>query len=105
MSSLFNFKNNADKNLNTELPTDKYLETILFLALRLMFLLVIITTNFTALSIALNCNKNATSTTKFMSGIFAFFFGFIYIVVNFYTYRVLSMKKICEFDKERLFPF
>jgi hypothetical protein len=76
-----------------------------FLLLRMTFMLVIAATNFLALSIALNCNKFETPATKFAAAIYAFFFGFIYIIVNYYTYRVLTLGKICEFDEERVFPF
>ena len=76
-----------------------------FLLLRMLFMLVIATTNFLALSISLNCNKYETAATKFAAAIYAFFFGFIYIIVNYYTYRVLTLGKICDFDEERIFPF
>lgn len=103
--SMFNLKADVAKNMGKTLEYDEYFNTIFILALKMGFLFVMVSINFVALSIALNCNKNATFSTRLFSGIFAFFFGFIYIVVNFYTYRILTMKKMCEIDKERLFPF
>lgn len=103
--SLFDLRDNAKRNMGKDLNSKDYFGNFFYLTIKLGFFLSLISINFIALSIALNCNKDSTGTTKFFSGLFAFFFGFIYIIVNFYTYRVLSMKKICEFDKERLFPF
>jgi hypothetical protein len=88
----------------TKTSSDK-LGDYFFLLIRLVFMLVIATTNFLALSISLNCNKFETPATRFGSAIYAFFFGFVYIIVNYYTYRVLTLGKICQFDEERLFPF
>ena len=42
---------------------------------------------------------------KFASAVFSFMFGLIYIIVNYYSYRVMTKKEVCEFDKENLFPF
>jgi hypothetical protein len=53
----------------------------------------------------LNCNKFEPVMTRFGSAIYAFFFGFIYILVNYYTYRVMTLGKICQFDESRVFPF
>ena len=72
----------------------KYGLTLLFLSF-----------NFIALSISLNCNVDKPLGTRFASAIFAFFFGIVYIIVNYYTYRVLHQGKICKMNKEKLFPF
>jgi len=73
--------------------------------LKMTFLFFLATTNFLALSISLNCNKLESGGVRFASAIFAFFFGFIYIIVNYYTYRVMTLGKICVFDETRIFPF
>ena len=69
----------------------------------LMFLFV--SFNFIALSISLNCNVDKPIGTRIASALFAFFFGIVYIIVNYYTYRVLHQGKICKMNKEKLFPF
>ena len=80
-------------------------EIFLFIFLRMAFMVCIITINFLALSISLNCNVNENPFKKFFAALFAFFFGFVYLIVNFYIYRVLTMKKICDINEDYLFPF
>jgi len=75
------------------------------LVLKNLFLVTILTLNFLGLSVSLNCNADQEMFHRIMSGIFAFFFGFVYLIVNYYTYKVLSQGKICKMDRERLFPF
>lgn len=75
------------------------------LFLKYLFLVVILTLNFLGLSVSLNCNADQEMFHRIMSAIFAFFFGFVYLIVNYYTYKVLSQGKICKMDREKLFPF
>ena len=79
----------------------KYLE----ICFKYGLMVVLICTNFIALSLSLNCNADQEFFKRIFSAIFAFFFGFVYIFVNYYTYRVLSQGKICKMNKEKLFPF
>lgn len=83
--------------------------TYLFKYLELVFkyglMVVLMCTNFIALSLSLNCNAGEEFFKRIASAIFAFFFGFIYILVNYYTYRVMSKGQICKMNKEKLFPF
>lgn len=69
------------------------------------FLVVILTLNFLGLSVSLNCNADQEIGIRIASAIFAFFFGFVYLLVNYYTYKVLSQGKICKMNTEKLFPF
>ena len=75
------------------------------LLLKYMLLVSILTLNFLGLSVSLNCNADQEMFTRIMSAVFAFFFGFVYLIVNYYTYKVLSQGKICKMDREKLFPF
>ena len=75
------------------------------LVLKYLFLVTILTLNFLGLSVSLNCNADSEYSKRVMSAIFAFFFGFVYLVINYYTYKVLSQGKICKMDREKLFPF
>ena len=75
------------------------------LFLKYSFLVVVLTLNFLGLSVSLNCNADQEMATRIFSGIFAFFFGFVYLIVNYYTYKVLSQGKICKMNREKLFPF
>ena len=75
------------------------------LFLKYLFLVTILTLNFLGLSVSLNCNADQEMFSRIMSAIFAFFFGFVYLIINYYTYKVLSQGKICKMDREKLFPF
>jgi len=75
------------------------------LVLKYLFLVTILTLNFLGLSVSLNCNADQEMMHRVMSAIFAFFFGFVYLIVNYYTFKVLSQGKICRMDREKLFPF
>ncbi len=81
------------------------LQDYCILFLKYLFLVTILTLNFLGLSVSLNCNADQEMTTRILSGIFAFFFGFVYLIINYYTYKVLSNGKICKMDREKLFPF
>jgi len=61
--------------------------------------------NFIALSVSLNCNEEQALGTRIISALFAFFFGIVYLIVNYYTYRVLHKGEICKMNSEKLFPF
>lgn len=75
------------------------------LFLKYGFLVAILTLNFLGLSVSLNCNADQAMGTRILSAIFAFFFGFVYLIINYYTYKVLSQGKMCKLDREKLFPF
>ena len=75
------------------------------LVLKYLFLVVILTLNFLVLSVSLNCNADEEMFKRILSAIFAFFFGFVYLIINYYTYKVLSQGKICKMDRDKLFPF
>ena len=105
MPGIFNLRNNAERELDEKYSYTDQVGNFVFLIFKVGFLFLMISINFVALSVALNCNKDSTQIVKFSAAVFAFFFGFVYLIVNYYTYRVLSQKKICDFDKERLFPF
>jgi hypothetical protein len=73
--------------------------------LKYLFLVVILTMNFLGLSVSLNCNADQEMGMRIGSAVFAFFFGFVYLLINYYTYKVLSQGKICKMNTEKLFPF
>lgn len=81
------------------------LQDYIIMFFKYLFLVVILTMNFLGLSVSLNCNANEEYTKRILSAIFAFFFGFVYLIVNYYTYKVMSQGKICKMNREKLFPF
>ena len=91
-------------NMNPISFTDKF-QDYCILVLKYGFLVVILTVNFLGLSVSLNCNADQDTFKRILSGIFAFFFGFVYLIVNYYTYKVMSQGQICKMDREKLFPF
>ena len=81
------------------------LSDYIILVLKYGFLVLILTLNFLGLSVSLNCNADQELFTRVASAVFAFFFGFVYLLINYYTYKVLSQGKICKMNTEKLFPF
>ena len=81
------------------------LNDYVILFLKYLFLVSILTLNFLGLSVSLNCNVDQEFSTRIFSAIFAFFFGFVYLLINYYTYKVLSQGKICKMNRDKLFPF
>lgn len=72
--------------------------------IRFIFVVALFFINFLALSISLNCNRDKGLFRKVFVGIYAFLFGFIYLFVNFYSYRVMTLGEPCQIDKNELFP-
>jgi len=81
------------------------LQDYFILVLKYGFLVVLLILNFLGLSVSLNCNADKEFSMRVFSAIFAFFFGFVYLIVNYYTYKVLGEGKICKMNKDKLFPF
>ena len=81
------------------------LNDYVILFLKYAFVVVLLTLNFLGLSVSLNCNADQEMATRVMSAIFAFFFGFVYLIVNYYTYKVMTQGKMCKMNREKLFPF
>ena len=77
----------------------------LILFMKYAFLVGVLTLNFLGLSVALNCNADQELSQRILSAIFAFFFGFVYLIINYYTYKVLGQGKICKMNRDKLFPF
>lgn len=72
--------------------------------LRLAFVFILFFINFLSLAISLNCNRDKGMGTKLFVGIYAFLFGFIYLFVNYYSYRVMTLGELCDIDTEQIFP-
>jgi hypothetical protein len=89
----------------TAITMSEQLKDFFILFMKNSFLVVILALNFLGLSVSLNCNADQEYSKRVFSAIFAFFFGFIYLIVNYYTYKVLSQGKICKMNRDKLFPF
>ena len=81
----------------------KYIKKyMLYIAIFALF-----TMNLVAVSISIQCNRNKSIFLKIISAIYAFFFGFMYIIFNYYFYRI-SIKgdyTSCNFCRDRPFSF
>ena len=105
IGKIFDLRENAKKAYGQTYTTTEHITNFMSVFIKVTILFVILTMNFLGLSVALNCNANSTLAKKIGVSIYAFFFGFIYILLNYYTYRVLTLGQVCRFNKERLFPF
>ena len=105
ITKILNLRENAKTSYGKTYSNKDQLYNFVSVVLKLSFLFVVLTLNFLGLSVALNCNANATVGKKLGVALYAFFFGPIYLMLNYYTYRVLTLKQVCRFNKERLFPF
>ncbi len=105
IAKTLNLRENAKKSLDKSYTASEQFGNFCSVALKLGIMFIVLTLNFLGLSVALNCNMHASVPTKLGAAIFAFFFGFIYLLLNYYTYRVLTLKKVCKMDNQRLFPF
>jgi hypothetical protein len=92
----------SDKN---SVKWQDQLNDYIILFLKYSFLVVLLTLNFLGLSVSLNCNADQEMFTRVVSAIFAFFFGFVYLLINYYTYKVMSQGKMCKMNQDKLFPF
>jgi hypothetical protein len=85
-----------------ESKTAVYEFTIMFLKFSAIILFLVV--NLTAVSLALLCHQNDPFISKVFIALFAFMFGFIYIIFNYYTYRVLMKGEVCTYNGQ-VFPF
>ena len=70
----------------------------------------LITVNLFAVSVSLQVNRKSGVLIKLLSAIYAFVFGIIYILLNYYYYRVIVKgpeyaKSSVFFCKDNAFPF
>jgi hypothetical protein len=77
-----------------------FIEMIIKFGILTLFL----TINLCAVSIALMCNKNEAILTKVFIATYAFLFGIIYILINYYSYRILTKNQTCTYENQ-VFPF
>jgi len=81
---------------------DTYKKAMIFVIIFAFFVI-----NLFALSLSLHCNKNSTTMIRLSSGLFAFMFGFFYILVNYYFYRAgnTEAQDLCDICSKNPFGF
>jgi len=93
---------------NTEEPTTSeyfykyFMKFITYLAIFGLF-----TINLIAVTISLSCNSEESLPFKILSALYALFFGVMYIIFNYYIYRVQIKGEItkCKFCRTNPFGF
>jgi len=68
----------------------------------LIFLLLSV--NLIALSVSLQCNSAENVFYKIASAMFAFMFGILYLIFNYYMYRVNKNNDPCTICRNNIFP-
>ena len=89
----------SENTINTE---DSFFSTFFnyifyYLKKSLIFILVfvIFVINLSALSLSIKCNKNEGIFFKISSALYAFMFGILYILINYYMYRIKMKNDAC----------
>lgn len=70
-----------------------------------VFIFCLFVINLTAVSVSLQCNKDADMFFKIGSSVFAFMFGIFYILINYYMYRVNLNSYPCIICNTDIFKF
>jgi len=97
--------NNNSNNSNTfESKAGGALMDAFYKSFIYIFLFLLFTMNFLAVSLALQCNKHRSLLFKASSALFAFMFGFLYIIINYFMYRVNLKKNPCNICSDAPFP-
>jgi hypothetical protein len=90
---------------NSEEETTNLISRNFSRSLIFVFVFFLFTINFLAVSVSLQCNKDKGLMFKISSTMFAFMFGFLYIILNYYMYRVKLKGDPCDICSNEPFPF
>jgi hypothetical protein len=91
-------------NIKGELTISEHIVNFFYIVIICFALFFFTTCNFIAMSASLNLNKNDDSSSKYVSALIAFLFGFMYLTVYIMFYKIGQQKETIEFDKDKLFP-
>ena len=91
---------NSNSNTSTQ---DSFFN--LYVSRILIFLLVffLLSTNLFAVAVSLQCNKELELPYKIASAMFAFMFGILYLIFNYYMYRVQVNNNPCVICRKDVF--
>jgi|TARA_B110000285_G_C14542218_1_gene345496 hypothetical protein len=91
---------NSENTANTE---DSFFSTFFnyvnyYLKKSFIFILIfaIFVINLSALSLSIKCNKSEGIFFKISSALYAFMFGILYILINYYMYRIKMKNYACD---------
>lgn len=88
-----------------EKETAATLTDLFFKAAIFVFVFILLFFNLVAVSLSLQCNEGRDLTFKIASAMFAFMFGFIYIVMNYFLYKINVKKWPCILNAHDPFFF
>ena len=95
-------------NVNLQEDLENRVEGILYKnfkrGLIFFFVFLIFSINLFAVSIALQCNAGKNILYRISSALFAFMFGFLYIIMNYLMFRVNLKNNPCEICSDLPFP-
>tara|TARA_Y100000816_G_C25642795_1_gene342155 strand:- start:15 stop:374 length:360 start_codon:yes stop_codon:yes gene_type:complete len=98
-----------NENANNTTPMEETVSNFLMknfeYSLIFVFTFVVFVMNFIAVSISLQCNQDKSLVVKISSAMFAFMFGFLYILINYFMYRVNLKGTACTICSDNPFPF
>tara|TARA_B100000242_G_C42730964_1_gene341225 strand:- start:68 stop:424 length:357 start_codon:yes stop_codon:yes gene_type:complete len=96
---------NGSAATTLEQETSQFLMKNFEYSLIFVFTFIIFVMNFIAVSISLQCNQDKSLIVKISSAMFAFMFGFLYILINYFMYRVNLKGNACAICSDNPFPF
>tara|TARA_B100000131_G_scaffold263156_1_gene259878 strand:- start:142 stop:501 length:360 start_codon:yes stop_codon:yes gene_type:complete len=96
---------NASNSTPLEQKTTEFLMKNFEYSLIFIFTFVVFVMNFIAVSISLQCNQDKSLIVKISSAMFAFMFGFLYILINYFMYRVNLKGTACTICSDNPYPF
>lgn len=85
--------------------TVKYTMSYMYKSFIFVFIFVLFVVNLTALTISLQCNRSQDVFYKIGAGLFAFMFGILYIIMNYYMYRIRMNNDACIICRNNIFSF
>lgn len=95
-------------NINLQDDLENRIEGILYKnfkrGLIFFFVFIIFSINLFSVSIALQCNSGKNIFYRFSSALFAFMFGFLYIIMNYLMFRVNLKNNPCQICSDIPFP-
>jgi len=101
---LYQYRKKKEKfNDDSDIPEKSFFGKFVTRSLIFIFLFILFSTNLLALSISLQCNKENNIFFKIASGMFAFMFGILYLIFNYYMYRIKVNNKPCVLCRNDIF--
>jgi hydrogenase-4 membrane subunit HyfE len=105
LTNALNLRKDANKSLTSNGYTEsEQIKNFFSIFFKVCITFFILTCNFLGMSVALNVNKGSSISMKFFALLYGFFFGFMYLILNYYTYRVITLRRVVIMDKKTLFP-